>query len=467
MIKFLFLLAFAWVSSLQASDATALLGLSVLLSLFVTLIFLLTLHVKKVSNSAYHFNALCQSSQEAVLLIKKNSQQIVELNSAAATLLNIDTKRAHNQLWYERILPSEHALKVHHSLNKQFKSHQFFPIDTVIIVADNTLLPCRITVSLLLPQRQFYLLHIVPIGVQEKIFQLQEELKQSQAEIQRHQRRFYNTFDMSVNGIAILESQGKVIYSNKKLQEIFDYNQEHLLQKGLTLLFSDDESLKSLLVTAKEHHPIEKLHITSHRRNGEKIEIEFSINFHSDTQEYLVIIQDISNSILQTQALKLEMASYEKQMYTDALTQIHNRAYLDKMLTYLQSSATSFSFILFDIDHFKQVNDRFGHLVGDDILTALSKLLKESLRNEDTFARYGGEEFAIILKHTSIEDAMRIAENLRMKIYTHTFKEVGKLTCSFGVAYSDATEPTQPVIARADEALYLAKNGGRNRVVKL
>ena len=467
MMKLFVLLTFSLVPLLYASDAYAILGAGVLVSLSLSVIYFLTLHVKKVSNSAYHFKALCHSSQEAMLLIQKSLGRIIEHNEAALRLLKVNAHAFNKQLWYERILPAEESIKVLHSLKKQFKSYQFFPIETTVITSENVLIPSHLFITPLPPQHQFYLLHIVPIGVEKRLQQLQEALVVSDVEIQRQKRRFYNTFDMSVNGIAILDSDGRLIYSNTKLQEIFDYNQEYFLQKGLSLLFSDDESLKSLLVTAKELHPIEKLHITSNKRDGETIEIEFSINFHSDTQEYLVIVQDISNSILQTQALKLEMANYEKQMYIDALTQTYNRAYLDKMLTYLQNSAIDFSFILFDIDHFKQVNDTYGHLVGDDVLTTLAAIIKKSLRNDDIFARYGGEEFAIILKHTALKDAQRIAENLRMKIYSTPFKEVGTLTCSFGVAYSDGTEPTRLLIKRADEALYMAKNGGRNRVVIL
>jgi len=135
-----------------------------------------------------------------------------------------------------------------------------------------------------------------------------------------------------------------------------------------------------------------------------------------------------------------------------------------------------FSFILLDIDYFKRTNDTYGHQVGDQVLKQTVDLISSRLRQTDIFARYGGEEFAIFLPHTKREFAVKLAEELRLLVENNTMEtELGdvKITISIGIASSDDVEPERTndvkryideLIAKADAALYRAKNQGRNRI---
>ncbi len=119
-----------------------------------------------------------------------------------------------------------------------------------------------------------------------------------------------------------------------------------------------------------------------------------------------------------------------------------------------------------DIDFFKQVNDEFGHQIGDYVLKEIAVILKNLTRGLDIVGRWGGEEFMIICTDTTIDGAYLLAENLRKAIQDHTFKDVGKKSASFGVAQIKDNITIDKLIQNVDKALYLAKNNGRNQCVK-
>ncbi|MFA6630555.1 MAG: GGDEF domain-containing protein, partial [Sulfuricurvum sp.] len=120
--------------------------------------------------------------------------------------------------------------------------------------------------------------------------------------------------------------------------------------------------------------------------------------------------------------------------------------------------------IFFDIDHFKRVNDEYGHLIGDEVLKDIAALVKRRLRKSDIFARWGGEEFIILLPDTPLDESRMIAKTLRIAIELENFENVGRLTCSFGVATLHENESPEGLLQRVDELLYRAKSKGRNRV---
>lgn len=161
---------------------------------------------------------------------------------------------------------------------------------------------------------------------------------------------------------------------------------------------------------------------------------------------------------------------YKRDANTDSLTGLMNRASLDKILEDEIQRSLRYSYplsaILIDIDHFKEVNDTYGHQSGDIILKEFSKILSANIREVDTIGRWGGEEFLIISPHTDEEGALVIAENLRCRIEEYSFSIVGKKTASFGVAQYDASSIVENLFHQLDKALYHAKNEGRNQVVR-
>ncbi len=159
----------------------------------------------------------------------------------------------------------------------------------------------------------------------------------------------------------------------------------------------------------------------------------------------------------------------------DPLTGLYNRAYFDQKLAaefqYAAHHHTAFALIMFDLDHFKQVNDTHGHLAGDAVLTQLGRRLLAAVREEDFLARYGGEEFAMICRGLSLDQAHAAAERLRKIVAQDPF-EYGEvcldLTISAGVAaYPEvAADGHDAMVAAADKALYRSKEEGRNRCTK-
>ena len=155
--------------------------------------------------------------------------------------------------------------------------------------------------------------------------------------------------------------------------------------------------------------------------------------------------------------------------YTDPLTNIYNRLhfghFLDAEIDRVKRYGGTFSIIFFDLDRFKEVNDEYGHLVGDEVLKRVAEIVEKANRNADIFARYGGEEFIILAPATDIAGARVHAERLRNDIEHHRFSEISNLTCSFGVAeYKPDADDVTSLFKRADTALYNAKKLGRNRV---
>ncbi len=166
--------------------------------------------------------------------------------------------------------------------------------------------------------------------------------------------------------------------------------------------------------------------------------------------------------------LKKQIDELKQISCTDPLTLIYNRNMLYDELDNAISRALRynepFSIIIFDIDYFKAVNDRYGHLTGDDVLVELTGIVKPLLRKNDLFARWGGEEFIVLAPHTTLWGAKDLAEKIRKRIYKHTFATIGRLSCSFGVSQFDTTCTQKELIKRADNALYRAKTQGRNRI---
>ncbi|MBQ2559751.1 MAG: GGDEF domain-containing protein [Fibrobacter sp.] len=167
-------------------------------------------------------------------------------------------------------------------------------------------------------------------------------------------------------------------------------------------------------------------------------------------------------------ALEIEKSEYERSSKEDPLTGCLNRAGFSGVLLReqeeLNRKGNPVSFMIFDIDHFKNINDTYGHLVGDEVLVNLAKLVQSMIRNTDSLVRWGGEEFVILSDDTSIQNAAFLAEKLRKAIESATLITQQQVTCSFGVTEMVPGEDPKSLIARADKALYSSKEGGRNRV---
>lgn len=173
--------------------------------------------------------------------------------------------------------------------------------------------------------------------------------------------------------------------------------------------------------------------------------------------------------------LRSELDGARREALVDGLTGLGNRKMFDcvlrKAAMAAMESGEPLSLLLVDVDHFKKFNDEFGHCIGDQVLRVVALILAENIKGQDTAARYGGEEFTIVLPRTTGADARKLAENIRQRIcekrlvIRKTGKDLGQVSVSIGVAEFTFVEPLSQFIERADRALYIAKQAGRNRVV--
>jgi len=177
-------------------------------------------------------------------------------------------------------------------------------------------------------------------------------------------------------------------------------------------------------------------------------------------------ILGVALDISERKALEDEL---ERLATHDPLTGLYNRAKLYELLEQARMEHerydTPFSLIMYDIDHFKIVNDRFGHSTGDEVLIELTRRVNEALRKTDVQARWGGEEFLVLATHTKAHGAADLAERLREKVEQSPFEGAGPVTISLGVAICESGETVERLLGRVDKALYHAKETGRNRVV--
>lgn len=176
-----------------------------------------------------------------------------------------------------------------------------------------------------------------------------------------------------------------------------------------------------------------------------------------------LLIYPLRNSLLYQKAVA--------EAHRDPLTQISNRAAFDEALSReicsFKRHLTSFSLMVIDIDHFKQVNDKHGHIAGDNVLKSVAQTIRNTLRRSDEVFRYGGEEFVVLLSNTELGGAKFIAERIRQQIKKLTVKahENINITASIGISSSNSPKDVNDTLYHADKALYQAKDEGRDRVV--
>ncbi len=276
---------------------------------------------------------------------------------------------------------------------------------------------------------------------------------------------------------------GKITYVSKAFCDVSGYKEDELL--GQThKIFKDndtpDDIYKDLWITISSGHTW-RGEFKNIKKDGTpywvKAVISPIIDKKNNIVAYEAIRQDITlKKVLEEFNKKLEAevkertTQLEKLAITDKLTGIYNRLRLDEELSYNYENylryKTIYSIILIDIDFFKNINDTFGHSIGDNVLQEISSIMKCGIRSTDILGRWGGEEFMIISPNTNIDGAYKLAEHIRLNIEKTTFKDANKITISTGVAEINSDVDEKTVITKADEALYRAKNRGRNRVEK-
>lgn len=188
----------------------------------------------------------------------------------------------------------------------------------------------------------------------------------------------------------------------------------------------------------------------------------------TERQRAAMLQREIETRMQAEEALQAANTELQRLATTDRLTGVWNRARLEEILIVEMMRAERYqqplSLLIIDVDHFKVINDTFGHLAGDAVLIELTQRIRVQVRSVDALARWGGEEFVLLLPQCGVVDGLVVAEKLRAVVADQPFPVVGRVTASFGLAQFQPGETLDSWLHRADEALYAAKQGGRNRV---
>lgn len=285
--------------------------------------------------------------------------------------------------------------------------------------------------------------------------------------------RFGSVINAAYDGIITMNQEQRINLFNSAAETIFGYPLDEVVGESITLLIPDRfRARHSEYVQKFSRSPIESREMKERsviyglRKDGTEFPAEITISkidVDGET-EFTAIIRDVSERV----RLLTEL---ERSATTDSLTGLKNRAYLNQKLEELievhKRYGNLFSIILIDLDHFKQINDCYGHAIGDEALRTFSREILPNFREVDLLARYGGEEFVGLLTEIGLDGAYQVAERLRSKIENRSIDptEPGDVpfTVSIGVAEFTAEDDANSILRRADEALYRAKEAGRNR----
>lgn len=316
------------------------------------------------------------------------------------------------------------------------------------------------------------LLFITPIYLNRKKIIVSKEECKNELEMKTNDLKQKNEFlDLVFNNfpyIAVISNKKEMINANNKALIFFKYASFDSLIKVHKCIYDFFENengfitknikgmkwIDYILKYPKKYYALIKKEKVKHI-----FEVEIK-NFSNDF--FLIVLKDVT-----IEKNKLKKIKY--QVEHDSLTKIYNRVKFNTILElelkrFKRNSAPS-NIAILDIDHFKYVNDNYGHLIGDKVLIELSKLVLNNIRVTDIFARWGGEEFVLFMYNTNVDEAFSKVEDLRLKIENNYFSDVKNITCSFGVVKLEKNDTIDSVFKRCDDALFNAKKLGRNKVV--
>lgn len=263
--------------------------------------------------------------------------------------------------------------------------------------------------------------------------------------------------------ISKTDAQGVITYANEALCEMTGYPHEELMGRSHSILRhpDTDELVYSRLWRTIAAGSVWSDVLQNRKKDG--VPYWVNVHIHPDYDSngrktgYTAIYENITDKI-----------KLEKLASTDSLTKIYNRnkfnEVLSRRLLEIKRYDETFSLILCDLDHFKEVNDVYGHKYGDKVLQKFVAVARQGLRKSDFFARWGGEEFVILLPHTELKEAQQTALKIKELLENTIFESIAKITASFGVTEVRADDSEATLFERVDKAMYRAKAEGRNRI---
>lgn len=268
--------------------------------------------------------------------------------------------------------------------------------------------------------------------------------------------------------VILLNDKGEFIQVSKHVLKLLGFEESELLGKHISILFREENRDKVALETLKQENEYEDIQICT--RSGETIPVQImSVPINDQIlNEFLGVIL-IVRDIRKEYELRAINAQLHERTIRDSLTNLYNHQHSLELLTgeisqrWQVPEAEALSIMMLDIDHFKKINDTHGHLYGDYIIKAVSEVMSKNVGNLGYVGRFGGEEFIIILPGADIIEACRIGETIRRDVFHYPYTKRMTVTVSIGVTQL-RNESAMQLLKKADDLLYIAKQGGRNRV---
>ncbi len=307
------------------------------------------------------------------------------------------------------------------------------------------------------------------------------EVKEMQKTLQKSEIRFKRIIETSIEGILVFDKEYKITFSNNKMATMLGYSLDEMLGRTYLSFFPNDQldiyDEQNALRKRGESSVYEvKLKSKDNKNHWFLVSASAILNDDGEFEGSFAMLTDITKRKEVELLLEESNRKLTELSNTDSITGIANRRCFDTTLEHeynrLSRSKLQLSVIMFDIDHFKEYNDYYGHVMGDECLRQIGAVLSSCIsRSVDLAARYGGDEFACILPDTDLKDALKIAEKIRKSINSLKIEHkksivANYLTISMGVLtvnYSSVKSITE-IIDSVDKLLYKAKDAGRNRI---
>lgn len=267
--------------------------------------------------------------------------------------------------------------------------------------------------------------------------------------------------------VMITDKKGIITYVNQAFCVQTGYSKEEVLGNSPSILKSGehDQTFYHNLWKIILHGHVFRITMVNRKKNGDLFYENKTITPLKDDKENIIAFVSSGKDVTLEKKMHLEM---ERVATIDKLTGIYNRHKFEELYVLESERARRFSqplsLIMIDIDHFKSVNDTYGHDIGDEVLKHLAKIVQDTIRQIDIFARWGGEEFLVLSPNTDLKSIQVVAEKLRLAIAEAEFPEVSHITVSQGISTFEAEDTFKRLFKRADMGLYHAKEHGRNQV---
>ncbi|MBF0558110.1 MAG: diguanylate cyclase [Nitrospirae bacterium] len=281
-------------------------------------------------------------------------------------------------------------------------------------------------------------------------------------EAQEYARYLINS---SLDMIISVDRERRIVEFNKAAEEIFGYEKHEILGKHIEFLYLDSnesERVSKLLAETGRFAG----EVINRKKDHELFPAFLSASTIKDADGNSTGFMGVSRDITEIKKIEEELKAAAT---LDRLTGVYNRrkfeSILDSEIERTRRYKHPLSLIMIDLDHFKNINDAFGHQVGDSVLQTLAVIVKNNIRKTDYFGRWGGEEFMILATETPLEEAFELTEKVRIFIEKYNFEQAGTLTISCGITQFTDQDTPDSLIKRADDALYKAKSSGRNMSV--